>query len=433
MNPSRIGPLATTRSGTVSATRPGGNAMWRSLKPTLLRWRARLIPDSLGMGWTPIYLLGYLVFLFLPAVLGWLGDVQGQWGRPTPLGPTLLSVAVFLPLYFLGYRKTGLRQLACMLGIAVLGYVLLPVNPFANTYLVYAAGFAATMGGPLWRRVAWLAAILAVLLLEILLLRYPVFVFLITVIVAVAAFFGNHHFLESTRKRAELKLSHDEIRRLAALAERERIGRDLHDLLGHTLSLVALKSELAGKLVDRDPAAARRELLEVTRVAREALHQVRSAVTGIRAAGLAAELASARLLLESDGVLFEYELAPVVLPPTVETVLAMTLREAVTNTQRHARARNANARLTVEGDEAVLRIEDDGRGGAIAPGNGLSGMRERIEALGGRLRVDSAPGRGTCLQAHLPLHVEMQKQDAQEPGTSTDEAASRVSVPPAAA
>lgn len=433
MNPSRTGRLATTRSVTVSATRPGGNAMLRSLKPLLLRWRARLIPDSLGLGWTPIYTLGYLVFLFLPAVLGWLGDAQAQWVGPTRLWPTLLSVVVFLPLYFVGYRASGLRQTACMLGIAAIGYALLPVNPFANTYLIYAAGFAATLGGPLWRRMAWLAALLGVMLVEILLLRYPVFVFLITVIIAVAVFFGNHHFLESTRKRAELKLSHDEIRRLAALAERERIGRDLHDLLGHTLSLVALKSELAGKLVDRDPAAARRELLEVTRVAREALHQVRSAVTGIRAAGLAAELASARLLLESDGVLFEYELAPVVLPPTVETVMAMTLREAVTNIQRHAHARNARTRLSVEDDEAVLRIEDDGRGGAIAPGNGLSGMRERIEALGGRLRVDSAPGRGTCLQAHLPLHVETQKRDAQAPDTSTDEVASRVSLPPAAA
>ncbi len=75
----------------------------------------------------------------------------------------------------------------------------------------------------------------------------------------------------------------------------------------------------------------------------------------------------------------------------------MTLREAVTNIQRHARARSARAQLSAEGDEAVLRIEDDGRGGAIAPGNGLSGMRERLEALGGRLRVDSMPGRGTCI------------------------------------
>ncbi|QNP42172.1 sensor histidine kinase [Lysobacter terrestris] len=392
---------------------------------SLLQLRARLIPEERCLGWTPFYLLGYLVFLFLPLVLGWLGETHQTFGHMAlPLWPTLLSIPVFLPLYFAGYRNVGAKAVACMLAIAALGYALFPFNPFANTYLVYAVGFAATIGGPLWRRIGWMALLLGGLLVEILLLRYPVFVFLITVIVAVAAFFGNHHFLESQRKRAQLQLSHDEVRRLAALAERERIGRDLHDLLGHTLSLVALKSELAGKLVERDPQAARRELAEVTRVARDALSQVRSAVTGIRAAGVASELASARLLLESDGITFRYELAPVASPPAVETVLAMTLREAVTNIQRHARARNARAQLCTEGECAVLRIEDDGHGGAIAPGNGLSGMRERIEALGGRLRVESTPGRGTCIQAQVPLR---------QPGTSDADADAGALQPPAAA
>jgi len=216
-------------------------------------------------------------------------------------------------------------------------------------------------------------------------------------------------------KDAALKLSHDEVRRLAALAERERIGRDLHDLLGHTLSLVALKSELAGRLVDSDAAAARRELVEVGRVAREALAQVRSAVTGIRAAGIAAELASARLLLELDGVAFRYALAPVALPSTLETVLAMTLREAVTNIQRHARAQSASATFDVVGGGIVLRVIDDGRGGTITPGNGLCGMRERIEALGGELRVDSIATRGTTVEASLPLPAGRQRDDAVSP------------------
>jgi two-component system sensor histidine kinase DesK len=223
----------------------------------------------------------------------------------------------------------------------------------------------------------------------------------------------------SQEKDAALKLSHDEVRRLAALAERERIGRDLHDLLGHTLSLVALKSELAGKLVERDPTGARRELDEVTRVAREALTQVRSAVTGIRAAGIAAELASARLLLELDGVAFRYALAPVALPPTLETVLAMTLREAVTNIQRHARASSASALFEVVGGGIVLRVVDDGRGGTIAPGNGLCGMRERIEALGGTLRVDSVPARGTTVEASLPLPSGDQRDDAASQDTKS--------------
>jgi two-component system, NarL family, sensor histidine kinase DesK len=266
-------------------------------------------------------------------------------------------------------------------------------------------------------------AILGGFLLEIFVLGYPIFIFLITLIIAIGVFFGNHHFVESTRKRAELKISHDEVRRLAALAERERIGRDLHDLLGHTLSLVALKSELAGKLLQRGDSpesreAAQREIVEVSRVARDALAQVRSAVTGIRAAGIVAETVSAKLLLESDGIAFVSTLAPRAvdagaLPPKVETALAMTVREAVTNIQRHAHARTARVELDIEADEAVLRVDDDGRGGAIMPGNGLTGMRERIEALGGRLQIDTRTGEGTRLEARVPLAAHVARsQDA---------------------
>jgi two-component system sensor histidine kinase DesK len=378
----------------------------RSLPSRLLRARNRLVPDELQLGWMPVFNLGYLVFLFLPLIFTGRGGSAAEAWYPAHLGqtwPTLLSVAVFLPLYFAGYRASGPRLVACMLGIAALGYALLPVNPFANAYLVYAAGFAAFLNRALWQRSAWLAAILVVFLAEILLLGYPVFVFALTMILAVAVFFGNHFFVENTRKRAELKLSHDEVRRLAALAERERIGRDLHDLLGHTLSMVALKSELAGKLLDRDPLAARREIDEVGRVARDALAQVRRAVSGIRAAGIAAELASAKLLLESDGVTFRYERADVPLTPELETVFALTLREAITNIQRHARAHHAKVTFEAVDDDAVLLITDDGRGGQLAPGNGLTGMRERIESLGGRLRVESAAGRGTRIEARLPL------------------------------
>ena len=387
-------------------TMPPMTTMIRSLQSRLLRVRHWLVPDELQLGWMPVFNLGYLIFVFLPLIFtGRGGGVAEAW-YPPHLGqvwPTLLSVAVFLPLYFAGYRASGLRLVACMLCIAALGYALLPVNPFANTYLIYAAGFAALVGRVLWRRSAWLALILAAFLAEILLLGYPVFVFALTTIIAVAVFFGNHFFVENTRKRAELKLSHDEVRRLAELAERERIGRDLHDLLGHTLSMVALKSELAGKLLARDPLAARREIDEVGRVARDALAQVRRAVSGIRAAGLAAELASAKLLLESDGLGFRYQRADMALPPELETVFALTLREAVTNIQRHARAQHAQVTLAASDGEAVLCIADDGRGGALVPGNGLAGMRERIEMLGGRLRIDAGVGRGTRIEARLPL------------------------------
>ncbi len=390
----------------------------------LLRWRERLIPEALGFGWMPFYGLGYLTFLFMPMLLSLLGD-EGNWVGYSArmLWPTLLSITAFLPLYFIAYRSAGIARILCMSGIAGIGYALLPVNSFANAYIIYAVGFAATTGRSLWSRLVWMAAILGGMLLVTESLRYPVFVFLITLIVSIAVFFGNHHFMESTRKRAELKLSHDEVRRLAALAERERIGRDLHDLLGHTLSLVALKSELAGKLLQRGDSrevreAAHREIVEVSRVARDALSQVRSAVTGIRAAGVVAEIVSAKLLLESDGIAFVSALAPRALeggamPANVETALAMTVREAVTNIQRHAQARSARVELRIDGAEALLRIVDDGRGGArdgtLVPGNGLVGMRERIEALGGRLLIDARRGEGTRLEVSVPLLTNQQE------------------------
>jgi len=207
----------------------------------------------------------------------------------------------------------------------------------------------------------------------------------------------------SQEKDAALALSQEEVRRLAATAERERIGRDLHDLLGHTLSLITLKLELSRKLFDRDPAAARRELEDAEAVAREALAQVRSAVTGIRATDLAAELASARLLLESAQVQLDYAPPPQGLPPEAERALALLLREAVTNISRHAQATQAQIEFVQEEKAVQLRIADNGRGGVGVEGNGLAGMRDRVRELGGRLDVDSPRGAGTRLSIQLPL------------------------------
>nr|WP_119717520.1 sensor histidine kinase [Lysobacter tabacisoli] len=317
---------------------------------------------------------------------------------------TVLSYPVFLLLFAMTLLAPPRQVPRYALGMVAMSLALLPWYLSGLSYFVFGCVML-SRGQPhsLLRHAAVLLALSAVLVGYAVWLGYPwqavAWLPLVTLIV------GSVVQVDclNQRRDAALRLSQEEVRRLAATAERERIGRDLHDLLGHTLSLVALKSELAGKLVERDPTAARRELADVTRVAREALTQVRSAVTGIRAVGLASELASARLLLESDGVHFHYALAPVVLPPEVEAVLALTLREAATNIQRHARARRAEAALEVAGDAVVLRVEDDGRGGDIAPGNGLCGMRERIEALGGRLRVDAAPGRGTRIEAILPM------------------------------
>lgn len=377
-----------------------------ALRKSARQWRSRLVPDALGLGWTPFYWLGYLGFLFIPALFGWI-DLRS-------VVITLLTIPPFLWLYFHGYRCIGGSMVVPILGTAALAYALVPFNQFANTYMIFVAASAAFLGS-LPVALATFGVLLAIFALEVWWLGMHLFTAVIALLVGTAVCAGNYQWLQKHRKDAELRLSHEEIRRLAQVAERERIGRDLHDLLGHTLSLIALKSELANKLIDRDPIAARAEIAEVERVARDALAQVRRAVTGIRAAAIRPELASARMLLDGAGVDFHYSVADLVLTPAQETCLALVLREAATNIHRHAQAHRVEATLRRERDMAILTIIDDGRGGAVEPGNGLRGMDERLRALGGELRIVSPPGDGTRLEASLPVPP----QTSDEPGNVT--------------
>ncbi|HEX6834871.1 MAG TPA: sensor histidine kinase [Rudaea sp.] len=346
--------------------------------------------------WFPWLMLVWTLWLFVTP----LYDAKDYF--PNWFWPTTLSFVLFLFLFYRVYYRDRKYIFHNALGIALLAFVVTPFNPGAQDYMIYACAFfgISTNIRAALRNMLLLIALYG---LEWWLLEYPWVYLFNAIAVSLAVGLMNVNFMRKHEREAELKLSHDEVRRLAALAERERIGRDLHDLLGHTLSLITLKSELANRLFERDPAAARVEIADVERVARDALGQVRRAVTGIRAAGIAAEIASAKLLLESNGVYLEYTLVDVALPLEVETVLAMTLREAVTNIQRHAFASSASVRLAVEDKRLVLRISDDGRGGAMAPGNGLTGMRERAVTIDAQLRIDSVRGRGTTLELSLPL------------------------------
>ena len=363
-------------------------------------------------GWFYYIGLIYLGFLFMPLLSAGHDRV---W-----LWPTLLSIPVFLYLYRriirlfrnrLIPRPTALPEL---LTIALMAYVLAFFNESANTYVIYcmaAVPFA-------------LSRFKHLVLLEVLLLiGYALALWVagfnpvllgITAVIGMAAGATNYIYVEHRRKNVMLRLAREEVHRLERVAERERIGRDLHDLLGHTLSLIAIKSELAAKLIERDKAAAAREVTEVTHIAREALKQVRTAVTGIRSAALENEVASARALLETDGVALTFEREGGLLPPEVETAVAMILREAVTNIQRHAQARRATVEVVTravasvagtKGQERVvlLTVSDDGRGGIEASGNGLTGIRERVRALAGTLEIDSPRGKGTTLRVSLPL------------------------------
>ena len=382
--------------------------MIATIKYKLENLRRFLLPREMDeLGWQPIFWLGYLGFLFMPLLV--------DMGSRDWLVGTLLAIPVFLMLYFRGFRHGGDALWPYLLSMCALGYALAPIHPTANTFLIYAAVFVPFTRRGLRVTLLFIAAMLLIFAVEITLLGQSMIGLFVATFVAVAAGLGNHFYLVNSQRQAALRLSHDEIRRLAAMAERERIGRDLHDLLGHTLSLVALKSELASRLCERDPHGARREIDEVQRVARDALSQVRLAVTGIRAAGIAAELASARLLLEMDGVTMEHEGGDIGMPVEVETVLALVIREAITNVQRHANATAVSVTFSSDAQSIGLTIIDNGRGNNVIVGNGLKGMRERIEAVGGKLHIDSVRGRGTRLEASVPITVQSQAPDVHAP------------------
>ncbi|WNV77009.1 histidine kinase [Geodermatophilus sp. DSM 44513] len=212
---------------------------------------------------------------------------------------------------------------------------------------------------------------------------------------------GTRHLVSVN---AELVEARDELARSAVAEERLRFARDLHDLLGHSLSLIALKSELAGRLAERDPARARTEMADVEAAARRALAEVREAVSGYRQIGLALALAEARAALSAAGTALRAPSPLPELPGPVDAVLGWVVREATTNTLRHSGARTVTVDLSRTGEDVVLTVTDDGRGpGDGAAGSGLSGLAERVAGLGGRLEHGPGPGGGFRLSARVPV------------------------------
>lgn len=314
-------------------------------------------------------------------------------------------IAVFLPLYVAGHRASSERQFLLIIGaMAALGVAGSLINGGASVFVIYAAAVAAYLE-PVRRAVAVIAALVGVVVLLIFLSPVelpwrlvglvPALVFTIVT--------GAANLFDAERERAQQRLrrADEEIERLATLAERERIARDLHDLLGHTLSVIVVKAELAARLAEREPARAGDEMRDVERIGREALAEVRAAVVGYRARGLRAEVDGARRALAAAGVEATIEADVPAMSISQESALALALRESVTNVVRHADAAHVTIRIGAEESNVVLEVIDDGRGGAGPEGAGLAGMRERVAGLGGAVQrfVES----GTRVRVTLPV------------------------------
>jgi two-component system sensor histidine kinase DesK len=313
-----------------------------------------------------------------------------------------LTLVGFFALYCASYWARGWQVVACMLAGCLVGAAWVRWNVGAATFFIFACAMAAQLTHI---RLAMLAIGGVIVLAALTSLLLPPtqmrFLFLMPILtISLPAGVGAVMEARLRRSRKELMRKQEEVEHMATIAERERISRDLHDLLGHSLSLIALKAELARKLVHRDAEACAREVGDIETSARQALAEVRAAVSGYRESGLAHALAGARASLAAADVMLDEKVERFPLGPAAENVVALALSEAVTNVVRHAGARRCSVSLALEQGQAVLRIADDGQARdavEIRHGNGLSGMRERVASVGGRLAV----------RAHAGLELEL--------------------------
>jgi two-component system, NarL family, sensor histidine kinase DesK len=339
--------------------------------------------------------LAYTLFIFIepivnPSLRLWLATVG--------------FLALFLVVFSVYIRTTNETLRYWMIAATfAIGLICFPWNGGASTFFVYTAAFI-PFSVPSTR---WVLAFFSIEALGIAAesyffhLHWQSAVFAIFLSLVIGG--GNVFFAQQRRADCLLRAAQEENVALAAVAERERIARDLHDVLGHTLSVIVLKAELAGRLIERDPQRAAAEIAEVETTARSALAEVREAIGGYRARGLVAEIEAARRTLDAAGVTLKCHTMPSTntgLRANEETVLALALREAVTNIVRHARATTCTLRFHIEDNQHRLSVEDNGENTATREGNGLRGMRERVEALGGHLTLDRAAG--TRLLIALP-------------------------------
>lgn len=338
---------------------------------------------------------GWLVFLGFPLAAALTADGPG-WARAGGAGLVVAFAAVYVVEVLRLTRGHQARlpvpepwlALAALVAVAAVSTTL--IGPAALSFVPFVQSFAvfALPRPTCW----WFAAglVLATTATVVLVLGTEelTLVFILVGVTAAAV---------AGRLLAEGGEAHDTaVRGRDVAEERERVARDVHDVLGHSLTVLSIKAELASRLVDTDLDRARAELADISRLSREALGEVRATVGGLRAARLEDEVAAARTALAGRGIEADLPSDVRTADPRYRPVMGWVLREAVTNVVRHSRASRCVVRL----EEAALTVHDDGCGIDLArgPGNGLRGLRERVEAAGGRFSVGPDAAGGTRLE-----------------------------------
>jgi two-component system sensor histidine kinase DesK len=382
--------------------------MGESRRTALLVLREKDYLSSIeeGARVTRLWIVFVLGWALVPAVsAGFLVSTGLPIAR---LAPTLLGVSALLGLYLRLTLREAVgagdldpegpprvqvrRRLALLAAMALLVVGVSASEPETETWwmaqnVVVASGLSVPAGLAVWL----IGGVTVLTLLGTWLVTgKPVVVALILLAFGASAVAVR----QLTISVAQLRAAREELARSAVDQERLRFARDLHDLLGHSLSVVVLKSELAGRLLPASPDRAVTEMRDVERLAREALQQVRTAVAGYRQPVLARELDAAREMLAAAGISESIANSAGALPPALDGLLAWAVREGVTNVIRHSRAGRCEIRVRRSGDRAELTVIDDGqagRGGTPSSGSGLAGLAERASSLGARMSAGPLP------------------------------------------
>ncbi|MFF9346156.1 sensor histidine kinase [Streptomyces sp. NPDC014734] len=376
-------------------------------------------PTTRRQGWIKLFWIGiWLAFMAAP-VQDLTTGRHTVWATAGGTLGLVVFAAAYLVLVFRNTaRPSDLRLVRAVIAfLGVLAAVL--ILTLGTSWLVLFVYVAVSVGATLPLRTSrWLIpAVTAVMVGFGVLGDHPRETVTALVFPALLGGFSMTGVRQLIRTTIELREARATVAQLAANEERLRLARDLHDLLGHSLSLITLKSELAGRMLPAHPEQAAAQVADIEHVSRQALADVRGAVTGYRRPTLPGELAGARTALAAAGIVADVPAeAPADVPGEPEEVLAWALREAVTNVVRHSGARRCTvdltARQTLDGEVLELTVADDGAGAAGSePGNGLTGLSERLAAVGGTLTTRtgtsrsgaSASGRGFVLALSVPL------------------------------
>jgi len=344
----------------------------------------------------PAFYLIYLVFYFVPWLFGWpsLSEIL----------LTVLIIGLFIPVHFLSFTKKG-RQNILLIAVTE-GFAILaaPLSASNGVFHIYAAAQAGYQRKPTISTIIFFALTAVYVATAYAFGRHLyeiIFIVFMAGIVWVSCMQEATQLAQEEQKERERELEKQQ----ASITERERIARDLHDLLGHTLTMVSLKSDLALKLLDKDPEAARVEVNDIRTSSREALADIRAVLSGMNQTTLDSELSNAKKSLESANIALHISGEFPILSTDQEQVAALAIRESITNIIRHSNATEVLLSFSKDPQDNFIQIEDNGMGSTNEAGRGLKGLKERVAQVGGSTVIDL--NRGARISVVFPQRAQL--------------------------